>query len=87
MSKGLSFGSELRLWLAMLGVAALARAAMGLRAYPYGDDLVYGPLAKLSADPGAFSGDEHLRAFDNHAWLYSLFWRGAEATIGAPLGF
>lgn len=66
----------------LVGVIGLGRAALGLHKYPYGDDMVYGPLARLAADPTLYPGDEQLRSFENHAWLYGLIWRAAEATIG-----
>ncbi len=71
-----------RLIGALIGVIGLGRAALGLQQYPYGDDMVYGPLARLAADPTLYPGDEQLRSFENHAWLYGLIWRTAEATIG-----
>ncbi len=67
---------------ALIGVIGLSRLALGLHLYPYGDDMVYGPLARLAADPTLYSGDEQLRSFENHAWLYGLIWRAADTTIG-----
>ncbi len=71
-------------WLigVLIGVIGIGRAALGLQSYPYGDDMVYGPLARLAIDPSLYPGDEQLRSFDNHAWLYGLIWRAADATIG-----
>ena len=66
----------------LIGVIGLGRAALGVQLYPYGDDMVYGPLARLAADPSLYAGDEQLRSFENHAWLYGLIWRAAEATVG-----
>ncbi len=67
---------------ALICVIGLGRLALGLHLYPFGDDMVYGPLARLAADPTLYPGDEQLRSFENHAWLYSLIWRAADATIG-----
>lgn len=67
---------------ALICIIGLARLALGLHLYPYGDDMVYGPLARLAADPTLYSGDEQLRTFENHAWLYGLIWRAADATVG-----
>lgn len=66
----------------LIGVIGLGRLALGLHRYPYGDDMVYGPLARLAADPTLYAGDEQLRSFENHAWLYGLIWRAADATVG-----
>ena len=71
-----------RLIGALIGVIGLGRAALGLQQYPYGDDMVYGPLARLAADPTLYANDEQLRSFENHAWVYGLIWRAAEATVG-----
>lgn len=67
---------------ALICVIGLGRLALGLHLYPYGDDMVYGPLARLAADATLYAGDEQLRSFENHAWLYGLIWRAAEATVG-----
>lgn len=74
--------TDWRLIGALLGVIGLGRAALGLQRYPYGDDMVYGPLARLAADPTFYPGDDQLRSFENHAWVYGLIWRAAEATTG-----
>ena len=72
--------------LATLGAAGMARAAMGLESYPFGDDLVYGPLARAMLDPTLYAGDAQLEAFGNHAWLYSWLWIAADRTLGvAPV--
>ena len=66
----------------LIGVIGLGRAALGLHQYPFGDDMVYGPLARLAADPWLYPGDEQLRMFENHAWLYGVIWRAADASVG-----
>lgn len=71
-----------RLMGVLIGVIGLGRLALGLHLYPFGDDMVYGPLARLAADPTLYAGDQQLRSFENHAWLYSLIWRAADATVG-----
>ena len=71
-----------RLIAVLICVIGLGRLALGLHLYPYGDDMVYGPLARLAADETLYIGDDQLRSFENHAWLYGLIWRAADATIG-----
>ena len=44
--------------------------------------MVCGPLACLAADETLYIGDDQLRSFENHAWLYGLILRAADATIG-----
>lgn len=44
--------------------------------------MVCGPLARLAADETLYIGDDQLRSFENHAWLYGLILRAADATIG-----
>lgn len=71
-----------RLIAVLICVIGLGRLALGLHLYPFGDDMVYGPLARLAADPTLYMGDEQLRSFQNHAWAYGLIWQAADATIG-----
>ncbi len=80
--KGRFAWPDWRLIAALIGVIGVARAALGLQVYPCGDDMVYGPLARLAADPSLYPGDVQLAAFENHAWVYSLIWRASDATIG-----
>lgn len=79
-------GADWPVILTTLGAAGLARAALGIEPYPFGDDLIYGPLARKAADPSLYPGDAQLDAFVNHAQAYSWIWRAADATLGvAPV--